>query len=215
MTAEFQAVLFDMDGTLIDSTTAVRRAWRRWADEEGIEVARLAGTSGRPARRIVTDLVPPERVEQSLARYTHIATHDLDGVAVLPGTPAALDATAEHHAIVTSSSRDVTTARMAAARLPLPEVVVTAEDVADGKPHPAAYLLAAARLGVDPRRCLVVEDTDVGVTAGVAAGCPVLGVGPRVTADAGVLALVPDLSTARFAATADGVAVSFADRMAA
>lgn len=215
MTPVFQAVLFDMDGTLIDSTTAVRRAWRRWADEEGIEVARLAGTSGLPARRIVTDLVPPERVEQALARYTHIATHDLDGVEVLPGTPAALTATAGHQAIVTSSSRDVTTARMAAARLALPEVVVTAEDVPDGKPHPAAYLLAAARLGVDPRRCLVVEDTDIGVTSGVAAGCAVLGVGPRVTSDGGVLALVPDLSAVRFAVTADSVAVSFADRMAA
>jgi sugar-phosphatase len=210
MDKTFLAVLFDMDGTLIDSTAAVRRAWRRWADEEGVEVARLAGTSGLPARQIVAGLLPADRRAAALARYTHIATHDLTGVEVLPGATGALASTAGRHAIVTSSSRDVTMARMAAAGLPLPEVVLTAEDVPRGKPDPAGYLLAAQRLGVPPGRCLVVEDTEVGVAAGRAAGCPVLGVGA-----AGADAVVADLSFVRFGAVDGEIALSFADRVAA
>jgi MFS transporter, DHA1 family, inner membrane transport protein len=201
---DFDAVLFDMDGTLIDSTTAVRRAWRSWARAEGVEEARLAGTSGKPAKQIVNDLVGPGRAEAALRRYTHIATHDLEGVEVLPGAQDALRDTADRQAIVTSCSRDVTSARMAAAELPEPPVVVTADDVRKGKPHPAPYLLGARRLGVPPQRCLVVEDTANGVESGHAAGCAVLGVGDAAT---GADFVVEDLSLVRFDTTTDRVTV--------
>ncbi|HEV2783345.1 MAG TPA: HAD-IA family hydrolase [Actinophytocola sp.] len=216
MRTSYLAVLFDLDGTLIDSTAAVRRAWRRWAVEEGVDVRRLAGMSGKPAKRIVADLLPPDRFDAALARYTHIATHDLDGVVVLPGAAEALRATGDRRAIVTSSSRDVTVARMAATGLRPPAVVVTAEDVPRGKPDPAAYLLGARLLGVPPARCLVVEDTTVGVAAGRAAGCTVLAVGGTVPVGPdGPHFAVEDLSAVRFDTTPGEVVVTYPDRLAA
>ncbi|MDX8149246.1 HAD-IA family hydrolase [Lentzea sp. BCCO 10_0061] len=207
MRLEFDAVLFDLDGTLIDSTAAVRRAWRRWAEEEGVDPARLAGTEGKPAKDIVAALLPPERHSQALEHYSHIATHDLDGVVVLPG---ALDATAAAgplKAIVTSCTRDVTEARTAAAGLPTTDVLVTADDVRQGKPAPEPYLSAADQLGTDPRRCLAVEDTASGLASGRAAGCTTLGVGADLDADV----VVPDLSHARFEVHGDRVVLSVQD----
>ncbi|GGP67853.1 HAD-IA family hydrolase [Saccharothrix coeruleofusca] len=204
MRLEFDAVLFDLDGTLIDSTEAVRRAWRRWAEEEGVDPARLAGTKGKPAKEIVASLLPPERHEEALAHYSHIATHDLEGVVVLPGAREATEAVGDRKAIVTSCTRDVTTARTAAARLPTTDVLVTADDVDRGKPEPAPYLLGARMLGVDPRRCLVVEDTAAGLTSGRAAGCTTLGLGNDLAADV----VVPDLSHVRFEVVGDRVALT-------
>ncbi|QFZ19053.1 HAD-IA family hydrolase [Saccharothrix syringae] len=203
---EFDAVLFDLDGTLIDSTAAVRRAWRRWAEEEGVDPALLDGTAGKPAKEIVAMLLPPERHEEGLAHYSHIATHDLEGVVVLPGAREATEAVGEHKAIVTSCSRDVTAARTAAARLPVAEVLVTADDVDKGKPSPTPYLLGASRLGLAPERCLAVEDTPSGLASGRAAGCTTLGLGEPGSLDADLV--VPDLSHVRFSVVGDKVALT-------
>ncbi|WP_410661802.1 MFS transporter [Amycolatopsis sp. lyj-112] len=203
---EFDAVLFDLDGTLIDSTAAVRRAWRRWADEEGVDQERLAGTAGKPAKDIVAALLPPERFDEGLARYAHIATHDLQGVVVLPGAREATEATGERKAIVTSCTRDVTDARTSAAGLPATDVLVTADDVERGKPEPAPYLLGAELLGVDPERCLAVEDTASGLASGTAAGCVTLGIGDADRLDADIV--VPDLSHVRFEVVGDKVALT-------
>ncbi|MGW6447635.1 HAD-IA family hydrolase [Lentzea sp. NPDC055074] len=207
MRLEFDAVLFDLDGTLIDSTEAVRRAWHRWAEEEGVDPARLAGTEGKPARDIVAALLPPDRHSQGLEHYTHIATHDLDGVVVLPGALDATSAAGPMKAIVTSSTRDVTTARTAAAGLPETEVLVTADDVDHGKPSPVPYLNAAEQLGADPRRCLAVEDTASGLASGRAAGCTTLGIGADLDADI----VVPDLSHTRFEVDGDHVVLTVQD----
>ncbi|MEU7479875.1 HAD-IA family hydrolase [Lentzea sp. NPDC042327] len=201
MGLEFDAVLFDMDGTLIDSTAAVRRAWHRWAEEEGVDPARLAGTEGKPAKDIVAALLPPDRHESGLAHYSHIATHDLDGVVVLPGALDATTAVGDRKAIVTSCTRDVTDARTTAAGLPVTDVLVTADDVDRGKPEPVPYLKAAEQLHVDPRRCLAVEDTASGLASGRAAGCTTLGVGTDLDADI----VVPDLSHVRFELAGDRV----------
>ncbi|MEV6908133.1 MFS transporter [Amycolatopsis sp. NPDC051071] len=203
---EFDAVLFDLDGTLIDSTAAVRRAWQRWAEEEGVDKERLAGTAGKPAKDIVAALLPPDRFEAGLARYAHIATHDLQGVVVLPGAREATEATGERKAIVTSCTRDVTDARTAAAGLPVTDVLVTADDVERGKPEPAPYLLGAELLGVAPERCLAVEDTASGLASGTAAGCVTLGIGDADRLDADIV--VPDLSHVRFEVVGDKVALT-------
>ncbi|GGN10759.1 sugar phosphatase [Lentzea pudingi] len=207
MRLEFDAVLFDLDGTLIDSTAAVRRAWHRWAEEEGVDPARLAGTEGKPAKDIVAALLPPDRHAQGLAHYLHIATHDLDGVVVLPGALDATSAAGPKKAIVTSSTRDVTAARTAAAGLPATDVLVTADDVDHGKPSPVPYLNAAEQLGADPRRCLAVEDTAPGLASGRAAGCTTLGVGTDLDADI----VVPDLSHTRFEVDGDRVVLTVED----
>ncbi|MGQ7295568.1 HAD-IA family hydrolase [Quadrisphaera sp. KR29] len=206
----FEAVLFDMDGTLIDSGPVVVRSWYRWAAEEGVDPARLAGMHGIPSAQIVERLLPPDRWASATQRIDDIEVADTDGIVVLPGARDALAALpAPRAAIATSCTRPLATARIGATGLPAPAVVVTASDVERGKPDPAPYLLAARRLGVDPARCLVVEDAPAGIAAGRAAGCATLAVATthRVAQlqQAGADALVVDLSQVRLVGDDDGV----------
>lgn len=173
----FAAVVFDMDGTLVDSTPAVVRSWLRWADEEDVDPSRLRGYHGIPASGIVTELLPADRWEAALARITAIELADTEGIGVLPGALEALTAVPpEQAAIATSCTRDLAWARIEATALPAPKVVVTVDDVERGKPSPDPFLEAARRLGADPAECLVVEDAPGGLTAARAAGCATLAV---------------------------------------
>ena len=174
---DFGAVLFDMDGTLVDSTPNVVRSWVRWAQEEGIDPRRLAWFHGVPSRSIVEHLLPAERVEAAVTRIDALELADTDGITVLPGALEALKALADEPdrcAIATSCTVPLARARITATAIPAPRVVVTADDVDRGKPHPDPYLLAAQRLGVDPRDCLVVEDAPGGLESARAAGCATL-----------------------------------------
>ncbi len=177
----FDAVLFDMDGTLLDSTPAVNRSWLRWAREEGIDPDRLSGWHGVTASGIV-DALLAERDDagraDALERINALELSDTDGVVALPGATETLAALAVpgRSAIVTSSTRSLALARLEAAGLVAPAVVVTASDVSRGKPHPEPFLTAARALGADPARCLVVEDAPAGLEAGRAAGCATLAV---------------------------------------
>lgn len=206
----FQAVLFDMDGTLVDSTAAVERCWRAWAREHGVDPAALAGSHGRPAVEIIADVLDAVRVPAALARIIALEIADTDGVVALPGAVEALRALPEGTAaIVTSCTRDLAAVRIAAAGLPAPAVLVTADDVTAGKPDPEPFLRAARRLGADPARCLVVEDAPAGLAAGRAAGATTLAVAgthrlDQLTADAHA----PDLSRVRFAGTGGGITVT-------
>lgn len=197
----FAAVLFDMDGTLIDSIPAVVRSWLRWAQEEDVDPRRLAGFHGVPARGIAERLLPPERVGAAVARIEAIEIADVEGITVLPGALDALAALGAHHrsAIATSCTAPLAAARIAATGLPVPPVVVTASDVTRGKPHPEPFLLAAARLGVDPAECLVVEDAPGGLEAARAAGCSTLAV-TTTTAPADLIAdaVVENLAAVTF-----------------
>ncbi|MGO1339487.1 MAG: HAD-IA family hydrolase, partial [Cellulosimicrobium funkei] len=181
----FDAVLFDMDGTLIDSVPAVDRNWRRWAAEHGLPDAEdFQIQHGTPARTLIATLLPADQVEPAYDRIHELELEDNEGVTILPGTRDALAALPpERQAIVTSCTRPLAAARMAASGLVAPSVVVTADDVAHGKPDPDPFLLGAERLGVDPARCLVVEDAPAGVASARAAGCAVLVVTGTHTAD--------------------------------
>ena len=173
----FDAILFDMDGTLISSIAAVDRAWAQWAGEHGLDAATFRISHGRPARDLVEDLVPPAQVEVALARINALELADSEGVLALPGALALLDALpAGSSAVVTSATRTLALNRLAAAGLPIPGVVVTSDDVTRGKPDPEPFALGAALLGVDAARCLVVEDAPAGLAAGRAAGCATLAV---------------------------------------
>lgn len=205
----FDAVLFDLDGTLIDSTASVARSWASWAAEHRVDPRALEGNHGVPAAAIVAMALPPEQVPAALTRIVAIEVADVEGILVLPGALDALRALAPGSgAIVTSCTRDLARARIAATSLPAPAVVVTADDVAAGKPHPEPYLLGAQRLGVDPARCLVVEDAPSGLLAGSLAGAATLAV--TTTSPAGQLradAVVVDLADVRFVPGPDGVRV--------
>ena len=204
----FAAVIFDMDGTLIDSTPSVGRSWRAWAVEHALTEEHVTGHHGVPAQQIVRKLIPNDW-ERAYARINEIELADVDDIVVLPGAAEALAALKEaKNAIATSCTAALATVRIAAAGLTAPSIVVTADDVAQGKPHPDPFLLAARRLGVDPRRCLVVEDAPSGLQAARAAGCfslAVLTTTPRddLSADA----IVTDLADVEFTVTAEGIAV--------
>ena len=174
------AVLFDLDGTLADSTPSVERSWRRLADRLGLDFGDLAGTyHGVPARQTLTRLMPDAtaaEIEDVNTWLGDVEANDLDGVVPIPGALAVLSALPQDRwAIVTSGTRRLATGRIAAAGLPMPGELVTADDVSVGKPDPAPYVLAAKRLGFESKRCLVVEDAPAGVASGLASGAMVLG----------------------------------------
>ncbi len=170
----FAGVLLDMDGTLIDSIASVERSWLRWCREYRVDPRRLRGLHGVTARNVIAELLPPEHREEAFARIEGIEVADVEGIEVLPGAAALLGVLRDGHvptAIVTSSSAPLAEARLRATGLPHPEVVVTASDVARGKPWPDPWLEGARRIGVDPGACLVVEDSVAGLRAARAAGC--------------------------------------------
>ncbi len=196
----FAAVIFDMDGTLIDSTPAVLRAWAQWAVEHELPAERLEGFHGVPSAGVVRAVLPPERTAAAIERINELELTDVHDIVVLPGAAEALSGLpAAQIAIATSCTTPLAAARIAACGLQAPAVLVTASDVKHGKPAPDPFLLAAERLGVDPGECLVVEDAPKGLQAAKAAGCATLAVvttTPRAELDADLV--VPDLSAVRW-----------------
>ncbi len=175
----FAAVIFDNDGTLVDSSGSVQRSWLRWAREHDVDPRRLAGFHGVPAMTIIEQVAPHVDVREAFERVEELELADVADVVALPGTleaVSALTGTPPLHAIATSATRPLAEVRLAAAGIAPPPTFVTVDDVARGKPHPDPFLLAAQRLGVDPADCLVCEDAPSGIAAAAAAGCSVLAV---------------------------------------
>jgi sugar-phosphatase len=206
----FAAVIFDMDGTLVDSTAAVVRSWVRWAEEHELDPRRLQGFHGVPAAAIVAELLPGHRHASAIDRINALELADTDGIELLPGAAEALAALApDLAAIATSCTAPLAAARIGSSGLRAPTVVVTADDVERGKPHPDPFLLAARRLGADPADCLVVEDAPGGLQAARAAGCATLAVTTTTEREALVAdAVVTDLSQVVFTRTASQVSLS-------
>ena len=206
----FDAVVFDLDGTLVDSTPAVLRSWLTWAEAEGVDPARLTGSHGIPAAQIVAGLLPPERVASAVARIDALEVLDTEGVVALPGAVETLSWLPQARTtIATSCTRVLAIARITAAGLSVPPGMVTADDVEVGKPDPAPYRLAAYRLGIEPSRCLVVEDAPAGITSAQAAGCSTLAVTtthPASELDAD--AVVGTLADVVWSVDVDGVRVT-------
>ncbi|MFD9332095.1 HAD family hydrolase [Streptomyces sp. NPDC060065] len=179
-----RALLLDMDGTLVNSDAVVERVWRRWADRHGLdgdEVMKVV--HGRQGYASMAVLLPSRPMEQNYADNAWMLaeeTADMDGVVAVPGAGEFLASLAGlPHALVTSADVGLSSARMAAAGLALPDVRVTAESVGASKPDPEGFLKGAAELGVAPEECVVFEDSGAGISAGRAAGMRVVGVGPR------------------------------------
>jgi len=187
-------LLCDLDGVLVDSGEAVERAWRWWAGEHGLDWADVEpGIHGMPSRENVARLLPGgDAFAESRRIETYQAT-DLEGVVAVPGARQLLAAwPPDRVAVVTSASVPLAEARLGAARIAPPRVLVTEERVRAGKPDPAGYLLAARELGARPEECVVLEDAPAGVAAARAAGMRVIGVltthGPDALAGADALA---------------------------
>jgi sugar-phosphatase len=169
-----QALLVDLDGTLVDSSAAVRRAWTAFAQRHGLDPDEVhAFAQGRPSSETVRLLAPGADHAAEAAIVEEFETADTDGVVALPG---AGDLLRSGHplAIVTSCSLRLAGVRLRAAGLPRPEVVISSSMVMRGKPDPEGFLLGARRLDVTPARCAVLEDSPVGIDAGRAAGARVI-----------------------------------------
>ena len=172
-----EAVLFDMDGTLVDSTALVERQWARWAARRRVSLAAvLAISHGRPTLETLSLIAPKWATAEEVAAVEATAPEDDDGLVAVTGARELASALPRSRwAVVTSAGRALAVARLTAAGLPLPAVLVTADDVSPGKPDPAGYLEAARRLSARPERCLIFEDAPVGVRAGIDAGAMVIG----------------------------------------
>ena len=190
------AVLFDCDGVLVDSDPSVVSAWSRWGTHYALDAAEVVAlVHGRRAADTVAHLIEEDRQAEALALVNRYEIEDAGTVRAIPGADALLRSMpAERWAVVTSALPDLARARITAAALPFPHVLVTADLVSRGKPDPEGYLMAARLLGKPVENCLVLEDAVEGVAAARAAGVgAVVGVGRRV-ADADVDVLVADLT---------------------
>jgi len=175
---EPRAVLSDLDGVLVDSAAVIEQTWRGFADRHGLEPDEVvAAGHGRRSIDLIRLVAPHLDAEIEAANVEREEIAQASGLRPLPGARELVYAVpAERFAIVTSGSRALALARLRAAGLPVPAVLVTAEEVDDGKPHPAGYLRAAELLGVDPAHSVVLEDAPAGVEAGRAAGMTVIAV---------------------------------------
>ena len=170
------ALLFDLDGVLIDSTPAVARVWHGWAVERGLDPETVVHMAhGRPSRTTIRELFPNADIEREDREVERREMEDLEGVVLLPGAQQLLNSLPpDRWTIATSCTRPLAEVRLRAAGLPIPKTMVTSSDVKIGKPDPEPYLKAAAKLGFSAADCVVVEDAPAGVRAGKAAGARVI-----------------------------------------
>ena len=178
VTVETAGILFDMDGVLISSIGSVNRCWRRWAKHYGVPGAEtFVIPHGTRAVDIIKKLKPDLDVAEGLRLIEDMEIEDVADLEVLPGARELLESLpAERWAIVTSATYRLLLGRLHAAKLPVPERIISGDRVERGKPDPEPYRRGAELLGKAAADCIVVEDAPSGVGAGVAAGCRVLGV---------------------------------------
>ena len=203
-----------MDGILLSSIASVERSWAKWAALRGIDAGRMQALAhGRRAIDTLAALCPERDVEDELKIVENLEIEDNEGLTVLPGVMALLAALGktgqdrDHWTVVTSATERLARARLAAGGIPVPERLVTANQVTHGKPHPEPFQAGAALLGFAPRQCVVFEDSSSGAEAGRAAGCTVIATTFSHPAERLEAAhyLVPDLTGVGVQAGADGL----------
>jgi sugar-phosphatase len=178
-------MLFDLDGVLVDSTPAVERVWSKWAIAHGLdpeETVRLA--HGRPSIATVRDIMPDADYERENEAILRGELEDTEGVVPISGAREILELLPlERWALVTSCARPLAELRLKTARLPIPEKMITCDDVRIGKPDPEPYIKGAALLGIPASRCIVFEDAPAGIRSGKSAGATVIALRSTSTDD--------------------------------
>jgi sugar-phosphatase len=166
------ALLFDLDGVLVDSARVVVRHWERWASRHDIPLHRVMELAhGRTSTEMIRLLAPYLDAEREAHRLETAEGEDTDGLEVFDAARRLLHALPPNAwAVVTSGKQQTAATRLGYGGFPTPKVLVTADDVRRGKPEPDPYLLAAQRLGIQPAQCVVIEDAPVGIAAAHAAG---------------------------------------------
>ncbi|HET7208285.1 MAG TPA: HAD family hydrolase [Terriglobales bacterium] len=192
-----RAILFDLDGVLVDSTPVVARHWRLWAEENGLDPDKLMQVAhGVRTIEVVRALLPHVDAEAEVKKIEMREAADTDGVHVMPGAASLLAGIPQGRwCVVTSGTRYLATSRLNAAGLPIPPALVSADDVTQGKPHPEPYLRGAQLLGFDPANCVVIEDAPAGIRAAHAGGMKAIALtstfGPEELSEAD--AIIPGL----------------------
>jgi mannitol-1-/sugar-/sorbitol-6-phosphatase len=180
------AILFDLDGVLVDSTRAVDREWREWAARKGVDGdAIMAIAHGVRSLEVIRRVAPHLDAEAEAAAIENHEAHDQRGVTVMPGAIDLLRSIpVGKWGVVTSGSRLLARNRLQHCGLPVPEVLITSDDVTHGKPHPEPYLNGAAQMGVSPLECVVFEDAPAGIQSAHSGGMKVVGIMSTYKADA-------------------------------
>ncbi len=162
-----QAILFDLDGVLVDSTPCVSRIWTAWAVEHGLDPAHVVHvTHGQRTIDSVRELTPHLDSQAETDKIERLEIEDTEGLRALPGAMKLLASLPpDRYTIVTSGTRQLATTRLQAVGLPVPPRMITANEVSQGKPNPEPYLSGAALLGFSPETCLVFEDAPSGIRA--------------------------------------------------
>lgn len=209
------AFLFDLDGVLVDSRAVVERVCRLWAQRHGLDpekVLRIA--HGRRSSDTVRAAAPHLDAEHEAAWIDAVELADIVGLSAVAGSRALLTALPKARwAVVTSCGRPLAERRLTAVGLPIPDVIVTSEEVARGKPAPDGYQLGAKRLGQDPAACIVFEDAPAGIAAARAAGARLIGLTTMVAAGdlAGAEATIPDFTAIHVRQDRNGFVVTTDD----
>ena len=172
MTFQCSAILFDLDGVLVDSTRSVARQWRQWAAQNNIDPEKVVEIAhGRRTIEVVRILAPHLDAKAEETKLEKREADDIEGVAVMPGAAELLKSIPEGQwCVVTSGTRYLATSRLRLAQLPIPRVLVSADEVQKGKPDPEPYLKGAELLKVKPAECLVIEDAPAGIRSAHAGG---------------------------------------------
>lgn len=208
MSLPCKAIIFDLDGVLIDSDEAIRQRWKEWAEYRDISFKRIEPIyHGRPAAEVIEEVAPHLDGEAEIERMQTVLSTDPGPLRAFEGAEALLEGLPEGQwTIATSARRETATVRLSHVGLPIPETLVTADDVESGKPAPDPYRLAARRLGVEPRHCVVFEDSPAGVAAARQAGAPVIAVATTNAPEdlSGADVVVPRLASVEIRATKEG-----------
>ena len=185
LTFSCSAILFDLDGVLCDSTQAVDREWREWGARMGVDGdAIMAISHGVRTVEVIRRVAPHLDAEAEAAAIENHEAHDQRGVVVMPGAVELVQSIpAGRWGVVTSGSRLLAANRLRDCGVPAPEVMVTSDDVVNGKPHPEPYLKGASLLGFRPEECLVIEDAPAGIASAKAGGMKVIGLGSTYGAE--------------------------------
>jgi sugar-phosphatase len=172
------AILFDLDGVLVDSTRSVDRQWRAWAERKGVDGDKvIAIAHGVRTIEVIKYIAPHLDAEAEVREIESREADDHEGVSVMPGAADLVSTIPSGRwCVVTSGTRPLARARLRFGGLPVPEVLVTADDVLNGKPHPEPYLKGAELLGMRPENCLVIEDAPAGIQSAHAGGMKVIGI---------------------------------------
>ncbi|MGD0986848.1 MAG: HAD family hydrolase [Candidatus Sulfotelmatobacter sp.] len=171
------AILFDLDGVLVDSTGAVDRHWRIWARARGIDEEKvIAIAHGVRAIEVIRAVTPHLDAEAELRDLERKESEDHISLTAMPGAIQLVSSLpVDSWGVVTSGSRHLATDRLRVVGVPIPRVMITADEVENGKPHPEPYLKGAKALGVKPEECLVIEDAPAGIRSAHAGGMKVIG----------------------------------------